>query len=63
MSLFCSLSLIKEVKTSLTPRSNTNPLISEVSSSIKFNSPKPITEDFKFTFNPITSRLKTGSGQ
>lgn len=61
MSLFCSLSLIKEVKTSLTPKSNTNSMISEVSSSIKFNSPKPITEDIKFTFNPMICRLKTGS--
>jgi hypothetical protein len=61
MSLFCSLKLIKDVNSSLTPKDRSNSMIDEASAQIKFVSPKTLTEDLKFVFNPITNRLRTFS--
>jgi hypothetical protein len=59
MSLFCSLKLIKDVKSSLTPTTISEKKAAEVTSHIKFYSPKQLTEDPKFVFKPMINRLVT----
>ena len=59
MSLFSSLSLINEVRKSISPRSQAHNTV-DVSSAIKFNSPRAISEaTCPFTFAPLSTRQKS----
>lgn len=59
MSLFCSLKLIKDANSSLSPRPrDIDP--AEITSHIKYNSPRPAMNQ-TFLFPPVESRIRSFS--
>lgn len=60
MSLFCSLKLIKDVNSSLTPKAISESDACKISQSIRFNSPK-LTAESSFLFPPAVNRLRAFS--